>query len=66
MASKKYVKDFFKVIYLYSVHPLSAGGWVSYQIFKKGGLTGSQFLESLQFLHKNKLKFETLNNKKKL
>ena len=49
MALKEYVKHFLKVIYWHSVHPprhpLSAGGWVSYQIFKKGDLTGSQLLE---------------------
>ena len=46
MASKEYGKHFFNVIYLHSVHPLSVeGSKVSYQFFKKGGLTGSQFLE---------------------
>ena len=44
MASKKYVKHFFKVIYLHSVHPFLRGV-ESYQIFKKGGLTGSQYLD---------------------
>ena len=72
----------------HSVHlPLSAGMgcvgrgwcWASYQIFKKGGLAGSQFWEvitrkeggyffqgGLQFLHKNKLKYEIFNEKKSL
>ena len=37
--SEEYVKHFFKVIYLHIVHPpppFLMGGWVSYQIFKKG------------------------------
>ena len=37
---------FLKVIYLHSVHPRFCWGvWVFYRIFKKVGLTGSQFLE---------------------
>ena len=56
--------------------PLSAGGWTSNEIFKKGGLTGPQFLEggcwerggllgggALQFSDKNKLKSEIFNDK---
>ena len=53
--------------------PLSAGGWASNQIFKKGGLTRPQLLEGgcwerggLQFSHKNKLKSEIFNDKKSL
>ena len=53
MASKEYKTLFFKVIHLHSVHlPLPPprllfllGSQVSFQIFKKGGLTRSQFLE---------------------
>ena len=55
------------------------GGWISYQIFKKGGLAGSQFLEGVagkegwlflrggsgcSFYIKNKLKSEILIDKK--
>ena len=72
-----------QVIYLLSVHPppplFLLGGWVSYQIVKKGDLTGSQFLEGgcwkifeqggggwgeHSFYIKNKLKSEILNEKK--
>ena len=50
MALKEYTKHFFKVINLHSVppptpSPLSDGGLSLLQIFKKGGLTGSRFLE---------------------
>ena len=50
MVLKKYVKQFFNVIYLHNIQPhfmLGGGGGfrVSYQIFKKSGLAGSQFLE---------------------
>ena len=46
MALKKYVKQFFKVIYLHNVHPhFLVASWVSCQIYKKGGRKGSQFLE---------------------
>ena len=42
MASQKYVQDFFKVIYLHSVH---WGVESATKFWKKRGLTGSQFLE---------------------
>ena len=55
------------------------GGWVSYQLFKDGGLTGSQFLEEgwwerggwlseggCSFYIKSKLKSEIFNEKKKI
>ena len=51
MASKKYAKHFLKWPTYMVCTPFSAGGggrvggWVSNQIFKKRGLTGSQFLE---------------------
>ena len=37
MALKKYVKHFFKVIYLHSAHPLSAGGLNLQPNFQKRG-----------------------------
>ena len=45
MALKKYVRHFFIVIYLHSVHPLSTGGLNLLQNFQNGGLTGSPILE---------------------
>ena len=46
MALKEYINHFFKkVIYFHSVHSLSPGGLSLLPIFKKGGLTGSQFLK---------------------
>ena len=64
------------------MYSLFALGWVSYQIFKNGGLTGSQVLEESagkegvtflagggrdhSFYVKNKLKSEILNDEKKL
>ena len=45
MALVKYVKHFFKVIYLHSVHPLSVGGLSLLPNFQKGGVTGSHLLE---------------------
>ena len=81
MASNKYVKFFFKAIYLYSVQPrFLLGSWVSYHIFKNRGLAGCQFLEvdgkeevnffswgrGCNFYIKNKLKSEILNSKRKL
>ena len=57
--------------------PLFTGGWMSCQIFKKGVLTGPQFLEGgcwekggnlfqegCSFYIKNKLKSEIFNDKK--
>ena len=48
MTSKKYVKHFLKVIYLHSVHSLSAGVLSLLPSFQKGDLTGSQFLEGVR------------------
>ena len=56
MASKKFVKQFFKVIYLHSVHPpspspphppplVSAAALSRLPNFQQRGPTGSQFLE---------------------
>ena len=54
-------------------HSVGGGRLNSYQISKRGGLPRCQFLEGvagkqggLQFLHKNKLKFEIYNCKKRL
>ena len=44
------------------------GGWATYQISKRGGLTWSQFWEGVgagcSFFTKNKLKSEIFNDKK--
>ena len=57
------------LIFTYSLSLVLAGGKPPIKIFKKKGLTGSQFLEGVtfsmggQFLHKNKLKSEIFNKK---
>ena len=79
MDLKKFVKHFFKVIYLHSVHSLSAGALDLLPYFQKGGLTVSQFLEGgcwksgvtfsaggrcCSFYMKDKVKSELLKDKK--
>ena len=81
MALKKYVKHFFKVIYLHSVLPLSTEGLNLLPNFQKRGpdristfrgcwKRGVSFFsggEGLQILHKKKkLKSEMLNDQKEI
>ena len=68
MASKKYVKHFLKVIYLHSVHLLSAGGLSLLPNFQERGPDRISFFfsrgrEGSHFYIKNKLKSEILNKK---
>ena len=58
------------LIFTYSLSLVLTGGKPPIKIYKKKGLTGSQFLEGVtfsrgggQFLHKNKLKSEIFNKK---
>ena len=80
MALKKYVKHFFKVIYLHHMHPLSDGGLNLLPNFLKRGpdritIFRGRLLEKRGdffsagkrgciFYIKNKLKSEILNDKK--
>ena len=90
MGLKKYVKHFLKwSTYIVCTLFLQAGGgggegvgvWISNQIFEKGGLTGSEFLEEgcrkrrvtffsrgeeLQFLHKKETKILNFKWQKKI